>query len=156
MDQVIIHSRLIRLSSPNLNYIIGLGAIILYLNVITLVIPTTNTDFAAVLCNISIIQIHIAIIFYVYGFTYNSTTDQSLANIIGLLSVLWYYSGKDNQDMVHIQQASCSFFHQLCTCTFKCCLMIHNSIHSLIFFLGVSGGNQGLCTCSICALSCCG
>ena len=58
MDLVIILSRLIRLSSPNLNYIIGLGAIILYLNVITLVIPTTNTDFAAVLCNVSIVQIH--------------------------------------------------------------------------------------------------
>ena len=45
--------RLIRLSSPNLNYIIGLGAIILYLNVIVLVIPTKNSDFAAVLCNVS-------------------------------------------------------------------------------------------------------
>ncbi|CAI8020636.1 Gamma-aminobutyric acid type B receptor subunit 1 [Geodia barretti] len=45
--------RLIRLSSPNLNYLIGLGAIVLYLNVITLVIPTTNTHFAAVLCNIN-------------------------------------------------------------------------------------------------------
>jgi gamma-aminobutyric acid type B receptor len=43
--------RLIRLSSPNLNYLIGLGAIVLYLNVITLVIPTTNADFAAILCN---------------------------------------------------------------------------------------------------------
>ena len=46
-------SRLIRLSSPNLNYIIGLGAFILYLNVVTLVIPATNHDFAAVLCNVS-------------------------------------------------------------------------------------------------------
>ena len=44
--------RLIRLSSPNLNYLIGLGAIVLYLNIITLVIPTTNTHFAAVLCNV--------------------------------------------------------------------------------------------------------
>ena len=45
--------RLIRLSSPNLNYIIGLGAFILYLNVVALVIPATNHDFAAVLCNVS-------------------------------------------------------------------------------------------------------
>ncbi|CAI8012114.1 Gamma-aminobutyric acid type B receptor subunit 1 [Geodia barretti] len=44
--------KLIRLSSPNLNYLIGLGAIVLYLNIITLVIPTTNTHFAAVLCNV--------------------------------------------------------------------------------------------------------
>ncbi|CAI8049960.1 Gamma-aminobutyric acid type B receptor subunit 2, partial [Geodia barretti] len=43
--------KLIRLSSPNLNYLIGLGAIVLYLNVIVLVIPTTNPEFAAVLCN---------------------------------------------------------------------------------------------------------
>ncbi|CAI8029905.1 Gamma-aminobutyric acid type B receptor subunit 2 [Geodia barretti] len=43
--------RLVRLSSSNLNYLIGLGAIVLYVNVITLVIPTTNADFAAILCN---------------------------------------------------------------------------------------------------------
>nr|CAA76688.1 metabotropic glutamate GABA-like receptor [Geodia cydonium] len=45
--------KLIRLSSPNLNYLIGLGAIILYFNVITLVIPTTDTVIAAILCNIN-------------------------------------------------------------------------------------------------------
>ena len=49
---LLVHCRLIRLSSPNLNYLIGLGAIVLYLNIITLVIPTTNTHFAAVLCNV--------------------------------------------------------------------------------------------------------
>ena len=48
-----LYHRLIRLSSPNLNYIIGLGAIILYLNVISFVIPTTNADFVSVLCNVS-------------------------------------------------------------------------------------------------------
>ena len=50
---LLVHCRLIRLSSPNLNYLIGLGAIVLYLNVIVLVIPTTNPEFAAVLCNVS-------------------------------------------------------------------------------------------------------
>ena len=48
--------RLVRLSSPNLNYIIGVGAVVLYFNVITLVIPTTNTHFAAVLCNVGPIE----------------------------------------------------------------------------------------------------
>ena len=41
------------MSSSNLNYIIVLGAIILYLNVITFVIPTTDPDFVSVLCNVS-------------------------------------------------------------------------------------------------------
>ena len=50
---MIVSHRLIRRSSPNLNYIIGLGAIILYLNVISFVIPTTNPDFMSVLCNVS-------------------------------------------------------------------------------------------------------
>ena len=45
--------RLIRMSSPNLNYIIGLGAIVLYFNVIVLVIPTTKEKVALFLCNVS-------------------------------------------------------------------------------------------------------
>ena len=44
--------RLIRLSSPNLNYIIGLGAIVLYLNVIILVVPTAEPHVAVILCNV--------------------------------------------------------------------------------------------------------
>ena len=44
--------RLIRLSSPNLNYIIGIGAIILYMNVIVFVIPTNDRQAVAVLCNV--------------------------------------------------------------------------------------------------------
>ena len=38
--------RLIQLSSPNLNYLIGPGATVFYLNIITFVIPTINTHFA--------------------------------------------------------------------------------------------------------------
>ena len=45
--------RLIRLSSSNLNHIIVLGAIILYLNVISFVIPSTSPDYVSVLCNVS-------------------------------------------------------------------------------------------------------
>ena len=45
--------RLIRMSSPNLNYIIGMGAIVLYFNVIVLVIPTTKEKVALFLCNVS-------------------------------------------------------------------------------------------------------
>ena len=44
--------RLIRLSSPNLNYITGLGAVILYINVIIIVIPTTDEDGAIILCSV--------------------------------------------------------------------------------------------------------
>ncbi|CAI8035412.1 Gamma-aminobutyric acid type B receptor subunit 2 [Geodia barretti] len=47
------NERLIRLSSPNLNYMIGLGAIVLYINVIILVIPAKDTNLAAVICNVN-------------------------------------------------------------------------------------------------------
>ncbi|CAI8039800.1 Gamma-aminobutyric acid type B receptor subunit 2 [Geodia barretti] len=47
------NERLIRLSSPNLNYIIGLGAIVLYINVIILVIPAKDANLAAVICNVN-------------------------------------------------------------------------------------------------------
>ena len=45
--------RLIRLSSPNLNYLIGGGAIILYMNTYFFIIPTTDPHAVAVLCNIT-------------------------------------------------------------------------------------------------------
>ena len=45
--------RLIRLSSPNLNYLIGVGAIVLYTDVIFAVIPTTNPDVVAVICTLT-------------------------------------------------------------------------------------------------------
>ena len=44
-------SRLIRLSSPNLNYLIGAGAIILYVDIYLFIIPTTNPQTIAELCN---------------------------------------------------------------------------------------------------------
>ena len=46
-------SRLIRLSSPNLNYLIGGGAIILYMDTYFFVIPTTSSQAVAVFCNLS-------------------------------------------------------------------------------------------------------
>ncbi len=45
--------RLIRLSSPNLNYIIGGGAILLYAAVYLTVIPTTDRDIISATCNVS-------------------------------------------------------------------------------------------------------
>ena len=60
--------RLIRLSSPNLNYIIGLGAVVLYLNVIILVIPTKEEDIAAVLCNVCWLNNSNHCLFYVLLF----------------------------------------------------------------------------------------
>lgn len=39
-----------KLSSPNLNYLIGAGAIVLYINIYTSVIPTTSISS---LCNVS-------------------------------------------------------------------------------------------------------
>ena len=45
--------RLIKLTSPNLNYIIGAGAILLYLAIYVLAIPSTDPTAVAVLCNVS-------------------------------------------------------------------------------------------------------
>jgi len=46
-------SRLIRLTSPNLIYIIGAGAVLLYLDMCLTVVPTTDPDVVKVLCNVS-------------------------------------------------------------------------------------------------------
>ena len=63
--------RLIRLSSPNLNYIIGAGAMVLFADVILHVIPTTSPDVAVVLCNVCnrIYPWH-KICFYIYHSEY--------------------------------------------------------------------------------------
>ena len=46
-------SRLIRMSSPNLNYLIGGGAIILYMNTYFFIVPTTDPQAVTVLCNLT-------------------------------------------------------------------------------------------------------
>ena len=44
--------RLIRLSSYNLNYFIGCGAVIVYMSIYFITIPTTNPQAVAALCNV--------------------------------------------------------------------------------------------------------
>ena len=51
-----LYHRLIRLSSPKLNYITGVGAIIFFMNVIFLAIPTIDPDLITVLCNVCFTQ----------------------------------------------------------------------------------------------------
>ncbi len=45
-------SRLIRLTSPNLSYIMGVGAILLYVDVYFTVVPAEDKDGVTVLCNV--------------------------------------------------------------------------------------------------------
>ena len=45
--------RLVHLGSPNLNYLIGIGAIILYVGTSFFVIPTTDPQVVVALCNIT-------------------------------------------------------------------------------------------------------
>ncbi len=47
-----VYHSLIKLSSPNLNYLIGVGAIILYLDIYLQVIPTTDPYVVEVLCHL--------------------------------------------------------------------------------------------------------
>ena len=46
--------RLIRLSSYNLNYLIGCGAVILYMGIYFFIIPTTNPQAVAALCTVGV------------------------------------------------------------------------------------------------------
>ncbi len=47
------HIRLIKLASKKLNYLIGIGAIILYLDTFFFVIPSTNPKAVNVFCNLT-------------------------------------------------------------------------------------------------------
>lgn len=44
--------RLMKLSSPNLNYLIGFGAIVLYIGMYLFVIPSTNPLIISIFCNV--------------------------------------------------------------------------------------------------------
>ncbi len=50
---MVLRFRLVKLASSKLNYLIGAGAIILYLDSILFVIPRTNRATEGVLCNIT-------------------------------------------------------------------------------------------------------
>ena len=47
------HFRLIKLARSKLNYLIGIGAIILYINVSLFVIPSTNLEVIHTFCNLT-------------------------------------------------------------------------------------------------------
>ena len=51
--------RLIRITSPNLNYLIGIGAIILYIDIGLFVAPSTNHKVVTVLCNVSSFSVEV-------------------------------------------------------------------------------------------------
>ena len=46
-------SRLLKMASSKLNYVIGIGAIILYLDTFFFVIPSTDPSVVSVLCNVA-------------------------------------------------------------------------------------------------------
>ena len=50
---IIFNCRIIRLTSPNLNYLIAVGAIVLYIDVCFVVVPSTSASVVSVLCNIT-------------------------------------------------------------------------------------------------------
>lgn len=47
-------NRLIRLTSPKLNYIIGAGAVLLYLEICVMVIPSIDPIAVTILCSVSL------------------------------------------------------------------------------------------------------
>ena len=48
--------RVIRLSSPNLNMLVGIGAIILYADIIVTVLPTAGELARSIECNVCYVQ----------------------------------------------------------------------------------------------------
>ncbi len=53
MASIILFARLIKLASTKLNYLIGIGAIVLYLDTFFFVIPSTDPDVVSVFCNLT-------------------------------------------------------------------------------------------------------
>jgi len=47
--------RLIRLSSTNLNYLIGTGAVLLYIDAYLLVVPSPNSSVTTYICNVRLL-----------------------------------------------------------------------------------------------------
>ena len=45
--------RLIKLASTNINYLIGIGAIILYIDIVIFVVPTTDRNTVRAFCNLT-------------------------------------------------------------------------------------------------------
>ena len=70
-----------------------------------------------------------------YSIFRNSTIDQSLADVSRLFPVLWHYPGKDNQDMVHLQQASCPLCDKISKLPSQCILrlVVSSKSHGLSF-----------------------
>ncbi len=53
---ILLHKpRLIKLTSPNLNYVTGVGAIILYIEVYLTVVQTKSQNTVSVLCNVRLL-----------------------------------------------------------------------------------------------------
>ena len=105
--------RLIRLSSPKLNYIIILGATCFYVSRIFLVLPSLDPNVIVVHCNVS----HTDVYYYIYlsecsllGLTAAYSSD----NLHWLLHVLWNHLSEDVPGMVHLQ--SSQFTKEICKC----------------------------------------
>ena len=90
---------LIRLTSPNLNYLIGSGAILLYLAIIVTVLPATSAVFASVLCNLGVwltgfgyslcygtILVKMWRVYYIFS---NPSAQKKAVHFAGLISILY-------------------------------------------------------------------
>ena len=51
-------SRLVKLSSPNLNYFIIIGAVLMYISIFFYILPIIDTDVVFASCIVSILLLH--------------------------------------------------------------------------------------------------
>ena len=143
--KVFVFPRLVKLASTKLNYLIGVGAIILYLDTFFFVIPSTSPGVVRVFCNLTpwltaigyslcygTILAKMARVYYIFN---NPSTKKKVRNVAILLrqalKVIWLLPFSVNQGQVSCTE--CGIFGGYRSDH-------HSHIHS-------SGGHQGKLDC---------
>ena len=88
--------RVVRLSSPNLNFLVGIGAIILYADIIVTVIPNADRLSRSIDCNVckpSCQKFSIIPLCYIAG---------TMVDSFRIFPVLWYCAGKNDPCLLHL------------------------------------------------------
>ena len=117
--------RLIRLTAPNLNYMIGTGATLLYIAIIVAVLPAKSVLLAGITCNLEV---------WLTGFGYSLCYGTIL---VKMWRVYYIFNNPSSQKkkVTHVGNtiAFCCFKLQVCVyiCTYPFYLSIHSSC---IFF----------------------
>lgn len=102
--------RIIRLNSPNLNYLLILGAVLIYLTGIVFVIPTNDPGVLPALCIVSsctefhLIELHVFSYSYIIDVCPNFFyVGACLVSFCRVFLWIWNQCGKAVESLLHIQ-----------------------------------------------------